>query len=336
MALSIRKEKILSAVINSYISSCEPISSQEIRDKHLPSVSSATIRNELASLEEMGYLTQPHTSAGRIPTADAYRLYVQKLMPKHSLSTDELKIVNRYFDNKIFEIEHLLKSTAQIISQITNLTSVAYAQKKSDLMVKTIKFVKLENTKCLVIVMTDGGMLDNATMDISSDINDFELLNASQFVSSIFQGHTIAEIADTQKFVAEVKENFKNFFDSVLEVLKKYALQSETSDLVFEGSSKILEQPEFSNIEKAKAMLSILESKKELIPVLKNNGQMSVSIKIGQDIQLKDNMPECAIVTATYTIGGKNIGNAGVIGPMRMDYPKIISLLDYIGKTLNR
>ncbi|MDR1138369.1 MAG: heat-inducible transcriptional repressor HrcA [Clostridiales bacterium] len=333
MALSNRKEKILSAVVDSYITSCEPISSQEIRDKHLPDVSSATIRNELAALEEMGYLVQPHTSAGRIPTAEAYRLYVEKLMPKRKLSYSELNMVKRYFDHKIVEIDDMLKATVRVISEITNLTSVAYAHKSDSLVVKSIKFVKIDSSQALVVIVTDGGLINNATMSIAPHLSDLDLLAASEFVSGMFCGYSIGEITSNPNVVANIQQRFRSFFDTVIDVLNKYAHESNLGDIVLEGSSKILEQPEFANITKAKAMLSMLEAKRDLVPILQSKGEMSFNIQIGQEQNV--DLPEYAVVTATYTVGGKSIGNAGVIGPMRMDYPKIVSLLDYIGKTIN-
>ncbi|MDE7395038.1 MAG: hypothetical protein K2M95_02815, partial [Clostridiales bacterium] len=139
MGLSGRKEKILQAVVDSYINSCEPISSAEIQEHHLPALSTATIRNELAALEEMGYLAQPHTSAGRVPTAEAYRLYVERLMPRRKLTRSELKTVKRYFNRKITELDDILKSTAKVISEITNLTGVAFSQDAHDAEIQNIK-----------------------------------------------------------------------------------------------------------------------------------------------------------------------------------------------------
>ncbi|MDE6966574.1 MAG: hypothetical protein K2O94_06315, partial [Clostridiales bacterium] len=138
MGLTGRKEKILQAVVDGYIENCQPVSSSEIREKHLPALSSATIRNEMAALEEMGYLTQLHTSSGRVPTAEAYRLYVEKLMPRRKLTRSELKIVKRYFNKKVTELDDVLKSTAKVISEITNLTSVAYVQNAEDATVLNI------------------------------------------------------------------------------------------------------------------------------------------------------------------------------------------------------
>ncbi len=335
MGLSGRKEKILQAVVDGYINSCEPISSAEIKERHLPALSTATIRNELAALEEMGYLVQPHTSAGRIPTAEAYRLYVERLMPKRKLTRSELKTVKRYFNRKITELDDVLKSTAKVISEITNLTSVAYAQDINDAVIQNIKIVKVTDTTALVIIVTSLGILKDATLSLGENVDDEYCKSTSEFITGIFAQRTISEVLKPKNVIKQVKKEYEQVFKTVLKILKSYSHEEMISDIVLEGSAKILEQPEYANLQKAKAMLEILDAKEELVPVLKNNDDMNLSIKIGKDNEIREGMPECAIVTASYSINGVNIGQAGVIGPIRMDYPKVISVLDYIGKTIN-
>lgn len=326
MGLSGRKELILQAVVDSYIESCEPVSSAEICANHLPSVSSATVRNELAALEEMGYLTQPHTSAGRIPTAEAYKLYVDKLMPKRKLNKDELGIIKKYFGHKITELGEMLKSTAKVITEITNLTSVAFARHKPDTRVESIRFVRLTADSALAIIVTDAGVIKDAAIEAPIGADDTYFLNASVLMSSVFGGHTLAEIASPKAIIRQVEKAYERIFQAVLDILISYA-DEPTGEMVLEGSAKILEQPEYGNVAKAKAMLEFLDAKEKLGTALPYGER--IGIKIGADEQL----PDCAIVTATYSVGGVE-GSAGVIGPMRMDYPKVISVLDYIGKTI--
>ncbi len=335
MGLSGRKEKILQAVVDSYINSCEPISSAEIQEHHLPALSTATIRNELAALEEMGYLVQPHTSAGRIPTAEAYRLYVERLMPKRKLTRSELKTVKRYFNRKVTELDDILKNTAKVISEITNLTGVAFSQDMQEAEIQNIKIVKVSPTTALVIIVTNFGILKDATVSLQESVDDEYCNQASNFITSVFSGHTISEVLKPNALIKQVKKEYEQVFKTVLKILKSYAHEEMVSDIVLEGSAKILEQPEYANLQKAKAMLELLDAKDELVPVLKNNDAMNLNIKITKDNELKEGVPECAIVTANYSVGGVSVGQAGVIGPIRMDYPKVISVLDYIGKTIN-
>jgi len=337
MAISGRKEKILQAVIDSYITTAAPISSSEIKDKYFDAISSATIRNELAALEDMGYLVQPHTSAGRIPTAEAYRLYVEKLMPRRKLSRQELSTIKRYFNRKITEIDDILKSTAKVISEITNLTSVAYMGNIEAAVIKSVKFVKIDESTALVIIVTDVGILKDATVNLGVDVSQDFFDRVNQFVTEAFAGRQILDIvgAKAEKTLDEIKAEYQAVYKTVYKILKNYAHDEAVSDLVLEGSAKILEQPEYTNLTKAKAMLDMLDAKKQLVPVLKSNDDFSINLKIGKDNEIGQGMPECAIVTATFSQGGKNMGGAGVIGPMRMDYPKVISVLDYISKALS-
>lgn len=335
MGLSGRKEKILQAVVDSYINTCVPISSAEIKEQHLPALSTATIRNELAALEEMGYLVQPHTSAGRIPTAEAYRLYVERLMPKRKLTRSELKTVKRYFNRKITELDDVLKSTAKVISEITNLTSVAYVQNLDEAVIQSIKIVKLTDTTALVVIVTSLGILKDATLSISPTVDDAYCNTTGEFLTGVLANRKVSEVLKPNHLIKQIKKEYEQVFKTVLKILKSYSHEEMISDIVLEGSAKILEQPEYANLQKAKAMLELLDAKEELVPVLQNSDDMNLNIKIGRDNEIREGMPECAIVTASYSVNGVNIGQAGVIGPIRMDYPKVISVLDYIGKTIN-
>lgn len=326
MALSGRKERILRAVVDSYIDSCEPISSSVIQEKYLPEFSSATIRNELASLEDMGYLTQPHVSAGRVPTAEAYRLYVDKLMPRRKLTRSEISVVKKYFSHKIKDIDEVVKSTAKVISEITNLTSLAYVEDVNDDVIVSVKIVKITPTMALFVIVTDRTIIKDVTANVPQELEDEYFDAASRFATSVFSGKLISEVT-SGNVAKEVHREYKRIFDAVIAILKNYYVTD--ADIAIEGSSKILEQPEFNNLEKARAMLKVLDSKEQLYPVLKS-GDMDLSIRIGS----LDSVPECAIVTASYDLGGAGKGSAGVIGPMRMDYSKVVSVLDCIGKAL--
>lgn len=329
MGLSERKEKIIQAVVDSYIDSCEPVSSSDIRDHYLPALSSATIRNELAALEEMGYLDQPHTSAGRVPTATAYRLYVEKLMPRCELTGAELDVIRKYFDKKMTEINDVLHSTAKVISEITHLTGVAFVPNVGEAIIHNVKIVKITDTMALVVIVTSLGVLKDATLTVSDSVPENYFDTASKFITGAFAGHSVDEICSSDDLIEQIKDEFRAVFDTIIDILKSYA-SGENDDIVLEGGSKLLEQPEYSNIGKAKAMMELLESKEKLVPALKSN-ELGLTINISQE----QSGPECAIVTANLMTNGVNIGKAGVIGPIRMDYSKIVSVLDYIGKAIN-
>ena len=333
MGLSNRKEKIIQAVVDSYIESCQPISSAEIKDRYLPGLSSATIRNELAALEEMGYLTQPHVSSGRIPTAQAYKMYVDKLMPKRRLTKAELGIIKKYFNSELKGVESVVKNTAKVISEITNLTSVAYVQNLGDDVIQNIKIVKITDTVVLFVIVTDKTIIKDTTASVPAAIGEKYFTDAGDFVTQLFAVHRISEVLDPERLSRQIRKEYEKVFKAVVRILKNYCKEG-MSDIVLEGSAKILEQPEYATLSKAKAMMRLLDAKEQLYPVLAMDGGMNLSIKIAGDGEVAEDMPECAIVTASYELDG-TVGSAGVIGPMRMDYSKVISVLDYIGKTLS-
>lgn len=316
-----------------YINSASPISSAEIKQKHLQSLSSATIRNELAALEDMGYLYQPHTSSGRIPTIEAYRLYVSKLMPKRKLNNAELKKIKSQFNLQMVQLKDVLKKTAQVISEVTNYTSLAFVEDITGAVVENIKIVKLTADSALVIVVTDLGILKDATVNTAEDMSDEFFTAVSNFMVAAFKGRKISEIAKPKNIINEVAKQYELFFDTVLDIIKQYYETVDADDFVLAGASKLLNHPEYSNISKAKAMIAVLESKEDLLPMLKSKDDMNININIGKNND-NDTLADCAVITVGYSMGGKTIGQAGVIGPVRMDYSKVVSVLDYVGKML--
>jgi heat-inducible transcriptional repressor len=333
MVLSQRKEKIVKAVVDSYIRNPSPVSSKEIQARHMRDTSSATIRNELASLEEMGYLEQPHTSSGRVPTAEAYKLYVEKLMPARKLTRAELAIIEKHFNTQLVEVEDILRKAARVISEITNYTSVAFAPKTSGAIIQNIKIVKVAENSALVVIVTDSGIIKDTLIETGGSYSDEYFEAASRFMLKCFYGRSVAEILTPDKIIRESMEEYRRFFDGVLKILREYFL-SDGEEIVLEGGSKILQYPEYGDVNKAREVLQIFDAKEKLYPMLKEADEVDLNIKIGPDTR-EDALSECAIVTANYHVNGRSVANAGVIGPIRMDYPLVVSVLDYIGKVLN-
>ena len=332
--LTTRKAKILKSIVEDYINQAEPISSSDIKLRHLPEFSSATIRNELSALEEMGYLYQPHTSSGRVPTKEAYKLYVEKLMPKHKLSKAELNLIKSQFNQQMIQIKDVLKKTAHVISQVTNYTSLAFVNDISEAVIENIKIVKLTPKTALVIVVTNLGVLKDATVDMEEEMDDTYFDAISKLSMQAFGGRKIAQVMKPDNAIKQTLKGYKKIFDTIIDIIKKYYEQAGAEDFVLEGASKLLEYPEYSNITKAKSIIAMLEAKEQLLPALKTTDNVQLNISIGKDDKC-DSLSDCAVITANYTLNGKNIGQAGVIGPIRMDYSKVVSVLDYVGKTIN-
>ncbi|HHW89503.1 MAG TPA: heat-inducible transcription repressor HrcA [Clostridiales bacterium] len=333
-SLTARKAKILKSIVEDYINQAEPISSSDIKDRHLPEISSATIRNELAALEEMGYLYQPHTSSGRIPTKEAYKLYVEKLMPRKKLSKAELNLIKSHFNQQMLQLKDVLKKTAKVISEVTNYTSLAFVNDISEAVIENIKIVKLQSKTALVIVVTNLGVLKDAIVNLEEEMDDSYFDAVSKLSLQVFGGKKIAQVMKPNKIINTALKGYQKIFDAIIDIIKKYYERVGVEDFVLEGASKLLEQPEYSNVQQAKSIIAMLEAKEQLLPALKTTDNVELNIRIGKDERYQS-LPECAIVTANYIVNGKNIGQAGVVGPIRMDYSKVVSVLDYIGKTIN-
>lgn len=327
--LSSRKQRILQVLIDKYITSAEPVSSKEIQEDEMQEYSSATIRSELATLEEMGYLIKPHVSSGRMPSPKAYKLYVERLMKTRPLHLEDLDKLKKHCEKKFYEVEDIIKNTAKIISDVTNYTSVIVLNEADNLIINNIKLVDLGNSMALVIILTDSGIISDKSISIPEDVGSDYFLVANQLVNKLFGGKTLKEIGEINISITREMEEFREIFNDIVEILAEY---SKNPKVFLEGANKMLEYPEYNDINQAKQFLSLIESKERISDLMENDNDIEFQLRIGKDDSGLDN---CAIVTARYLIGGKEIGHAGVIGPERMNYNKVLGVLKYLSKTLN-
>lgn len=319
MKLSKRKEKILKAVVESNLASGEPISSKAIQQEYLPDVSSATIRNELSSLEELGLLTHLHTSGGRLPTSEGYKKYVAELMPTKKLTRSELAQIQSNFDDKLVSLHDIMTKSAKTISDVTNYTSVVYMGTSSDAIIETIKLVEISSSTTLVVVVTDMGVISemaNLGSPAKSDLDE-----ASEIMTNLFAGKSISSLYSQRHLIDQRLLQYQQLFNKVLEAISR---RSKTAgEITIAGKEKFIDYPEFEDTKKLKRTLSLLENKDELLPMLKGNSDVQFNISVGG----LDNNLDCSLVTATYKLKGDKSISAGIVGPVRMDYAKAISVL---------
>ena len=329
--LSPRKQKILKAVVDEYIANASPISSGEIQSKYFSDISSATIRNELAALEEMGYLIQPHVSSGRIPSQKAYSLYVDKFIEKQSLTTREIAMIESSFDKRFGAIEDLVKNTAKVISDVTNYTSIIVLNNINSVTIKTIKLIDLDEYSALVIIITDSGIIRDKVITLSTPINAAYICDANALLNKIFSGKNVSEVKDSETWVQNELSEFKELLDNIIQILVSYTENDENS-VFFEGQSKFLDSTD-RDVNTAKNFLEIIDTKEKIADLIEGDDEIEFNVKIGKDEN--GGIDKCAIVTAKYSYNGKTIGSAGVIGPERMNYGKVMSVLEYIKNMLN-
>jgi len=330
-----RKLQILQAIIDDYIVSAEPVGSRTIAKKYGMGISSATIRNEMADLEDMGYLEQPYTSAGRIPSDKAYRLYVDRLMKVKSLSVSEAKYIKEFYAKKTRQIEQIIFQTAKILSDITNYTSVVLTPQLNKVLIKHIQLVPLNSTCALLVIVTSSGIIKDAIVDIPEDISSEYLNRISNMLTSIYKGKSFDEI-DTEA-IYDMQRNIikdRKFFNALVDALTESITSKEDREVYLGGTTNIFNFPEYHDVLKAKAFLDLLGEKEFLFKLFNKLENKGINVVIGQENEYKE-LKEYSIVTATYRIGDRVLGTMGIIGPTRMEYSRAISVMDYIGKSLS-
>ena len=309
--LTERKKKVLQALVDGYITSVEPISSGDIQAKYLPNVSTATIRSELSHLEEMGYLIKPHVSAGRVPSSKAYRYYVENFVEDDIIDLEQLR---NNISKKYDSVVEIVKDSAKIVSDVTNYTSMLMIANSDTLTIKDIKLLDMFDGKALVLIITDSGVIKDKEINLPK-IEDNYVEVANGLLSKTFAGKTLSQIVNSQVDLDAELKDFKQIFEKVIDLLSEYK-KSRDGQLFVEGTDKIFDYPESKNYDNIKNFMTIVGKKDKLKNLMKDDGDIEVSIKIGaEDGEGLDNM---ALVSAKYHIKGKEVGQLGVIGPERM------------------
>ena len=333
MDLSERKKKILSAVIETNIKNknAEAVSSKQLQEDYLPSLSSATIRNELNTLEEMGYLTHLHTSSGRVPTKIGYEKYINELMREKKLTQKEKETIQSNFAKKLVNIRDIIERSAKTISKVTNYASVVYSGPSRNALIEDIKLYPVSKTTQLIVVVTDEKVINELANLGTNDEND--LKSASDVLNELFIGRPLSLIKDREfrdKVVNKQLKQYKDVFDKVLDAIQASEEQSSNA-ITIAGKDKLIEYPEFNDIERLKKTVSALEKSETIIPILSKDENMELSVNFCEDNSGLDN---CSVITVSCNVQGKPKITAGVIGPMRMDYPKAISVLKEVAETI--
>ncbi|WP_250278186.1 heat-inducible transcriptional repressor HrcA [[Clostridium] colinum] len=335
MRLNDRKIKILEALITDYIETGEPIGSRTIAKKYDLGISSATIRNELSDLEDLGLVIQPHASSGRIPSDKGYRLYVDTLMEHRDLSKEEVDFLKDIVVNNINHMDYLMEQTARALSTLTNYATVISKPKVEQEEIKHIQLVPLDESSIIAIVITKNKNVKNYIIPVDKEFFVQDLLSIASTINNIINEFSLDEIKnqinkDKQNIISEGEQIIVKVFEQIFKDDNEEKIKFYTS-----GINNILDFKEFSNIEKAKPIFQSLEEKDMLINILSGNNENnnSIQILIGGENSVEE-FKDCSIVKTEYKIAGAT-GTIGIIAPTRMDYAKTISLLDEIVKNIN-
>lgn len=329
MDLDERKFRILQAIIDDYISTAMPVGSRTISRKQGMGLSSATIRNEMSDLEELGYLASPHTSAGRIPSYRAYRLYVDQILRVSSLPSSDYTLLRKIFSNRMGQLEDVLASATEALSELTDYTSVMIAPQVST--IKRIQLVPLTDITALMITITDEGVHKEATIRIPDGITPDHLYAVSAVLTEKISGHTAAELpAVMQEFFSEMRGQ-RELFQQMMDRLQKQ-MQPDVSSVHVAGAARMLSHPEYNDVDRARSLLSVLETQDQMARLLSQRKGLEFSVAIGPELQA-EGMEDCSLVTVSYKVGS-GVGTMGILGPTRMQYGRVLSVLDAMRRVM--
>lgn len=327
--LTERKKRVLQALIDSYITSVEPISSADIQKKYLPEVSPATIRSEMSRLEEMGYLIQPHVSAGRVPSSKAYRYYVDNIINNEDI---DLEAFRAYLSRKYDSVAEIVKDGAKIVSDVTNYTSLLMISNSDTLRIKDIKLLDMYDGTALVLIITDSGVIKDKEIKLPDGQDDYISI-ANNLLARCFSGKTLEQILSTPVDLDAELKSFKQVFDDVFDLLSEYK-KSREGQLYVEGAEKIFQYPEAKDYDNIKNFVSIVGKKDKLKELMRDDGDIEFCIKIGAEED--EGLKNMALVSAKYHVKGREVGQLGVIGPERMDYKRVLTVLRQLGKVIDK
>ncbi|MFA5515632.1 MAG: heat-inducible transcriptional repressor HrcA [Desulfuromonadales bacterium] len=335
--LNDRSRKILEAIIEDYIESAEPVGSRAITRRHLLSLSPASVRNVMADLEEMGFICAPHTSAGRVPTEKGYRYYIDSLLQVRQLSRSDQQRIEGNYRLKGLRVEEVLREAGKVLSSISHYTGLVLAPRLYSTVFRHIEFVRLSSGRILVVLVTQSGIVQNKLIETTEDLSQGDLEQMSNYLNQTLSGLTIQEVKTRiVDEMAQEKALYDRLMSQALQFSRQALLDEDSGQVFIEGAANMLEQPEFSNLERMKRLFLAFEQKSQLIELLdKSHKAIGVQIFIGSETEYSE-IEGCSLVTAAYSSRLGSIGTLGVIGPTRMPYSLVIPIVDYTARMVSK
>ena len=328
-----RKKKVLQAIVEEYINTAEPVSSGSITKGHGLDYSSATIRNDMAQLESIGFLDKPHTSAGRVPSAEGYRYYVNELLKEDNLTLEEIKYIQNKLKIKVNEIEDLTKVATTTLSEITHYTTVAVGPKVDKQIIEEIKFVSLGQRMLMVVIVTDTGLVKETIIKFDEDVTESQVDTLNALFNNRLKGKPLAKIDRpmAEYIFSEVHYSI-GIMQAIIEQINRI-VEEENNNIFLEGAKKSFDLPEFKSMKVAKNFVNLIDTKEEMLEIFNSGEAEDINVFIGDDDE-NSNLKDFSIITFKHTVGNKDLGTIGIIGPKRMDYSKVIAVMKYISKKL--
>lgn len=332
-----RKGSILRALISQYVRSGEPVGSKTLVEKYKLGVSPATVRNEMAALEDAGFIYQPHTSAGRIPTDAGYRYFVDSWVRDVKLPERERMRVEEFFGEPRWELQDSLRRTAELLSHLTKHAAVVFAPSLDRSLVRRVELVRLAGDRAMTILVTDTGRVENQVVLIPETIDDVQLDRAAEMLNRTVVGEGLEKVpalirAGLDRFPLELRDAVS----AVAGVLEDELAQGETDQVFLEGAANIVDEQQFPDVETVRQVIGALEHRRVLLEVLADAlTTTTLSVRIGSE-NAAAAMHYCSVITAPYGMDQNNLGSLAVVGPTRMDYRKSIAAVHEVASALGR
>ncbi|MGG3469365.1 heat-inducible transcriptional repressor HrcA [Neobacillus pocheonensis] len=332
--LTDRQLLILQVIVDDFIRSAQPVGSRSLSKKEEISFSSATIRNEMADLEEMGYIEKTHTSSGRVPSEKGYRYYVDHLLSPQVLNQQDISIIQSIFAEKIFEFEKIIQRSAKILSELTNYTSIVLGPAVSINRLKKIQIIPLNKETAVAIFVTDTGHVENRSFSLPPSIDASDLEKTVNILNDRLEGVSLEDLNDKiYKEVAFLLRQHIQNYDLMLHTIGESFRMPTNEKLFFGGKTNMLSQPEFHDIAKIRSLLTMIDQEEWIYNLIRKNST-GINVKIGTENKISA-MDNCSLITASYTVGVENIGTIAILGPTRMEYSRVISLLQLLSHDLS-
>lgn len=330
-----RKVRILQAITDDYIMTAEPVGSRTVARRYDLGVSPATIRNEMADLEELGYLEQPHTSAGRIPTDRGYRYYVDALMKPEPVSREARSRVRREVQNRSHAMEELIFRATRLLAELSHYTAVVAAPRLSEAEVHHLQLVPMGRRRILLVLVVRPGFIFHRSVDLKTSISPSEVQYLSDFLNGRLHGVTLKRLGSRLSNELRDEISDSTVAEATINLLEEALRDDQQDSAYLDGVLNVLNQPEFRDIEKARSLLSFLDDREVLADILAEYGQSDgVKVTIGTEHSYVE-MQSCSMVSSAYYIGSTKVGTLGVLGPTRMDYRRVVSLVEFVADSLS-
>ncbi|MEM6456270.1 MAG: heat-inducible transcriptional repressor HrcA [Acidobacteriota bacterium] len=336
-ALSERERAILKDIIQTHVDTGRPVSSRTLSKHAQHGLSAASIRNIMADLEEAGYLMQPHTSAGRVPTTDAYRVYVRALMRHAPLGADEASYIeHQLFDAAIADVDQLMTIATHLLSEMSSQVGVVLTPAVGDAVLRRIEFVRLGAQRILCVLVSATGFVDHIVIDVDEPIDDAELVRIANYVNDRFNGLPLRTIRDRlMALMSEERTRIDHQLARTIRLARRAVAHDAEPGVLVEGTTTLIGQPELADVVRIRRMLDTFADQARLVGMLNRClDQEGVRVLIGDDSEVTSEFG-LSLVAVPYGVGERQLGSLGIIGPSRMEYARVIALVHHLGRALS-